>query len=47
MLIPLILGLLIKAHSPDTAKDWAPTMNKIGAWGNRDPAGGGVGIESS
>ena len=31
MLIPLILGLLIKAHSPDTAKDWAPTMNKIGA----------------
>jgi BASS family bile acid:Na+ symporter len=33
MLIPLILGLLIKAHSPDTAKDWAPTMNKIGALG--------------
>ncbi len=33
MLIPLILGLLIKAHSPDTAKNWAPTMNKIGALG--------------
>ena len=33
MLIPLILGLLIKAHSPDTAKNWAPAMNKIGALG--------------
>jgi predicted Na+-dependent transporter len=33
MLIPLILGLLVKAHAPDTAKDWAPTMNKIGSLG--------------
>jgi predicted Na+-dependent transporter len=33
MLIPLILGLLIKAHAPDTAKNWAPTMNKIGSLG--------------
>jgi BASS family bile acid:Na+ symporter len=33
MLIPLILGLLIKAHSPDTAKNWAPAMNKIGSLG--------------
>ena len=33
MLIPLILGLLIKSHSPDTAKNWAPAMNKIGALG--------------
>ena len=33
MLIPLILGLLIKSHSPDTAKNWAPTMNKIGSLG--------------
>ena len=33
MLIPLILGLLVKAHSPDTAKNWAPAMNKIGALG--------------
>lgn len=33
MLIPLILGLLVKSHAPDTAKDWAPTMNKIGSLG--------------
>ncbi len=33
MLIPLILGLLIKAHVPDTASNWAPTMNKIGSLG--------------
>jgi len=33
MLIPLILGLLIKSHSPDTAKNWAPAMNKIGSLG--------------
>ncbi len=33
MLIPLILGLLIKSHAPDTAKNWAPTMNKIGSLG--------------
>jgi BASS family bile acid:Na+ symporter len=33
MLLPLILGLLIKSHAPDTAKDWAPTMNKIGSLG--------------
>jgi predicted Na+-dependent transporter len=33
MLIPLILGLLIKAHAPDTAKNWQPTMNKIGSLG--------------
>ena len=33
MLIPLILGLLVKAHAPDTAKNWAPAMNKIGALG--------------
>ena len=32
MLIPLILGLLI-SHSPDTAKNWAPAMNKIGSLG--------------
>jgi BASS family bile acid:Na+ symporter len=29
MLIPLILGLLIHAHSPDTAREWQPVMNKI------------------
>lgn len=33
MLIPLILGLLVKAHAPDTAKNWAPAMNKIGGLG--------------
>jgi BASS family bile acid:Na+ symporter len=30
MLIPLILGLLVKSSSPDTAKHWQPVMNKIG-----------------
>ncbi len=33
MLIPLILGLLIKSHSPETANNWAPTINKIGSLG--------------
>jgi BASS family bile acid:Na+ symporter len=33
MLIPLILGLLIKSLSPEAAKNWAPTMNKIGSLG--------------
>jgi predicted Na+-dependent transporter len=33
MLIPLILGLLVKSHSPESAKNWAPTMNKIGSLG--------------
>mgnify|MGYP001120468672 CR=1 FL=1 len=33
MLIPLILGLLVKSHAPDTAKNWAPAMNKIGSLG--------------
>jgi predicted Na+-dependent transporter len=33
MLLPLILGLVIKSNSPDTAQHWAPTMNKIGSLG--------------
>ena len=33
MLIPLILGLLIKSNAPDTAKNWQPVMNKIGGLG--------------
>jgi BASS family bile acid:Na+ symporter len=33
MLIPLILGLLIKSNAPDTAQHWAPTMNKIASLG--------------
>ena len=33
MLIPLIVGLLIKSNSPDTAKHWQPVMNKIGSLG--------------
>ncbi len=33
MLIPLIVGLLIKAYAPDTAKDWAPTLSKVGLLG--------------
>lgn len=33
MLIPLILGLLVRSQAPDTAKEWAPTMNKVGTLG--------------
>ena len=29
MLIPLLIGMLIKSHSPDVADHWAPVMNKI------------------
>jgi predicted Na+-dependent transporter len=29
MLIPLVIGMLIKAHSPDVADHWAPVMQKI------------------
>jgi BASS family bile acid:Na+ symporter len=29
MLVPLVIGMLIKSHSPDTADHWAPVMNKI------------------
>jgi predicted Na+-dependent transporter len=29
MLIPLVIGMLIKSHSPDVADHYAPTMNKI------------------
>jgi BASS family bile acid:Na+ symporter len=29
MLIPIILGLLIRANSPDTAQNWTPFLNKI------------------
>ncbi len=30
MLIPLVLGMLIKSNSPETAKQWQPVMTKIG-----------------
>ncbi len=33
MLIPLVLGLLIKAYAPDTAQNWAPTLSKAGLLG--------------
>ena len=33
MLIPLIVGLLIKAYAPDTAQNWAPTLSKVGLLG--------------
>jgi ACR3 family arsenite transporter len=33
MLIPLIVGLLIKANAPDIAQNWAPTLNKVGLIG--------------
>lgn len=29
MLIPLVIGLLIKSHSPEAADHWGPVMNKI------------------
>ena len=29
MLIPLAIGLLFKAHSPESASSWQPVMNKI------------------
>lgn len=29
MLVPLVIGLLIKSHSPDAADHWGPVMNKI------------------
>ena len=29
MLIPLVIGMLIKSHSPDVADHWAPVMNKV------------------
>ena len=29
MLIPLMIGMLIKSHSPDVADHWAPVMQKI------------------
>jgi predicted Na+-dependent transporter len=29
MLIPLVIGMLIKSHSPDVAEHWAPVMQKI------------------
>jgi len=29
MLIPLVMGMLIKSHSPDVADHWAPVMQKI------------------
>ena len=33
MLIPLILGLLVRSGSPETAQHWQPAMNKIGSLG--------------
>ncbi len=33
MLIPLIVGLIIKAHAPDTAQNWAPMLSKAGLIG--------------
>jgi BASS family bile acid:Na+ symporter len=33
MLIPLILGLLVRANAPDTAQNWMPAINKIGSLG--------------
>jgi predicted Na+-dependent transporter len=29
MLIPLVIGMLIKSHSPDVADHWAPVMQKV------------------
>jgi len=29
MLVPIILGLMYRAHSPEGARQWAPLMNKV------------------
>ena len=29
MLIPMVLGLMFKSHSPEDAQHWAPVMNKV------------------
>jgi BASS family bile acid:Na+ symporter len=29
MLVPLVIGMLIKSHSPDVADHWAPVMQKV------------------
>jgi BASS family bile acid:Na+ symporter len=29
MLIPLVIGLIFRSHSPDSAAHWQPVMNKI------------------
>ncbi len=33
MLLPLVLGLLVRSGAPETAQRWQPTMNKIGSLG--------------
>jgi predicted Na+-dependent transporter len=29
MLLPMVLGLLFRSHSPEDAQHWAPVMNKV------------------
>jgi BASS family bile acid:Na+ symporter len=29
MLIPIVLGLMVRSHSPEDAQQWAPLMNKV------------------
>ena len=29
MLIPIVLGLMVRSHSPEDARQWAPLMNKV------------------
>jgi BASS family bile acid:Na+ symporter len=29
MLVPIVLGLLYRSHSPESAQQWAPLMNKV------------------
>jgi len=47
MLIPLILGLLIRSNAPDTAKHWQPVMNKVGSLGILILLVVGLGINAS
>ena len=47
MLIPLIVGLVIKAHAPETAKNWAPTLSKVGLIGVLLLMGIGLGLNLS
>ena len=47
MLIPLILGLLVRSNAPETAQHWMPTMNKIGSLGIMTLLVVGLGINAS
>ncbi len=47
MLVPLVIGLLIKSHSPDDAAHWQPVMNKISGLGILILVVTGLGVNAS